>query len=175
VEEAFRGPAGAVEITALGIGGSCAYAFVHGTRYLVYAHRAPDGTWRSFFCDPVAPLDQAGDDLSFARGVARDNRRGGSLFGSVSIAEPGRNGQIGAPAPLSRATVVIRDKVVKRAFSTTTDSQGQYAFNDVTPGRYMLTVPALPGVDPILPATIQIKGPGACVMHTVTAVKTPPG
>ena len=77
VEESFRGPGGVVEIVSRGIGGSCAYAFVHGTRYLVYARRAPDGTWRAFFCDPTAPIDQAGDGLAFARRATRDGRRGG--------------------------------------------------------------------------------------------------
>lgn len=174
VEEAFRGPTGrVVEIVARGIGGSCAYAFVHGTRYLVFAHRAPDGTWSSFFCDPTAPLDQAGEGLAFARGVARDNRGVGSLFGSVSIAQRARDAQVGLTTPLGRVTIVIRAGTL--ALSTTTDSQGQYAFKDVAPGRYTLTVAGLPDVDPIAPATIQIKGPGACVVHTVTAVRRPPG
>jgi hypothetical protein len=173
VEETFRGPAdGVVEIVARGIGGSCAYAFVHGTRYLVYARRAADGTWSSVFCDPTAPLDQAAEGLAFARGVARDSRRGGSLFGSVLVAERAPDGQVGLPGPLGRATLVIRDG--RRAFSTTTDAQGQYAFRDLAPGRYTLTVPGLPGVHPIAPATVQIKGPGACVGLTVTAVRKLP-
>jgi hypothetical protein len=68
VEESFRGSAGGiVEIVARGIGGSCAYAFVDGTRYLVFARRAPDGTLRAFFCDPIAPVDQAGEALAFLR------------------------------------------------------------------------------------------------------------
>ena len=100
VEEAFRGPTGSVvEIVARGIGGSCAYAFVHGTRYLVFARRAPDGTWSSFYCDPTTPLDQAGEGVAFARGVARDNRGVGSLFGSVSIAERARDGEVGLTTP----------------------------------------------------------------------------
>ena len=124
VEESFRGPTGGVvEIVARGIGGSCAYAFVDGTRYLVYARRAPDGTWSSFYCDPTTPLDQAGEGLAFARGVARDSRRGGQLAGSVSIAERAVAGQPGSASPLSGATITIRGE--GRAFSATTDSRGQ--------------------------------------------------
>ena len=96
----------------------------------------------------------------------------GRSFGSVSIAESARDGQVGLAAPLSRVTIVIREGT--QTFSTTTDSQGQYAFKEVAPGRYTLTVSELPGVYPITPATIQIKGPGACVAHTVTAVRRPP-
>ena len=80
VEESFRGPAGTVEIVSRGIGGSCAYAFVHGTRYLVYTRRAPDGTWSAMYCDPTAPVDQAAEGFAFARGIARDTRRGGQLW-----------------------------------------------------------------------------------------------
>lgn len=173
VEESFRGPAsGVIEIVSRGIGGSCAYAFVDGTRYLVYARRAPDGTWNSVFCDPTTPLDQAGEGLAFARGVARDGRRGGRLFGSVSIVERAVDGQVGSVLPLSRATITIRGGA--HTFSATTDSRGQYELTDVAPGRYTLTVSASPGVESIPPATIEIKGPGACAAHAVTAVKRPP-
>ncbi len=72
VEESFRGPASSVvEIVGRGIGGSCAYAFVHGTRYLVFARRARDGTWSAMFCDPTAPLDQAAEGLAYARDAAK--------------------------------------------------------------------------------------------------------
>jgi hypothetical protein len=76
VEEHFRGPAArVVEIVARGIGGSCAYAFLEGTRYLVFARRARDGTWSAFFCDPSAPVDQAGEDLTYVRRMAAAGRR----------------------------------------------------------------------------------------------------
>lgn len=173
VEESFRGPASAVvEIVARGIGGSCAYAFVHGTRYLVYARRAPDGGWSSFYCDPTTPLDQAGEGLAFARGVARDSRRGGQVFGSVSIAERTGDGQVGSASPVSRATITIRGEA--HTFSVTTDSKGQFELKDVASGRYTLSVSTSPGVEPIPPAAIEIKGPGACVAHSVTAVKKTP-
>ena len=70
VEELFRGPSRrAVDIVARGIGGSCDFAFSHGIRYIVFARLRPDGTYTSFFCDPSAPLDQAGGTLVFARGA----------------------------------------------------------------------------------------------------------
>ena len=82
VEEAFRGPAGGViEIVGRGIGGSCAYGFVQGTRYLVFARRAPDGTWSSSLCSSTAPLTEAGEAITFARGIARDKSRGGTVSG----------------------------------------------------------------------------------------------
>ena len=170
VEESFRGPAGGlVEILARGIGGSCAYAFVHGTRYLVFARRAADGTWSSFFCDPVAPLDQAGESLAFARGVARDSRRAGRLFGSASIVARGPDGQVTYASPLSGATITIRREA--HVFSATTNSGGGYEIKDVPPGSYALFVSAVPGVESVPPARIEIKGPGACASHAIMAVK----
>jgi hypothetical protein len=169
VEESFRGPAGVVEIIGRGIGGSCAYGFVDGTRYLVFARRAADGTWSSFLCGSTAPLAQAGEAITFARGIARDRSRGGSVSGAVLLAERLGAGHFGSHVPLNRATVVMREGT--RELSATTSSTGQFEFKDVVPGRYTITVSAMPAVETIPPATIQIKGPGACVVHAVTAVK----
>ena len=96
VEESFRGPTGGViEIIGRGIGGSCAYGFVQGTRYLVFARRAPDGTWSSFLCSSTAPLTEAGEAITFARGITRDKSRGGSVSGHALAAERTSGGRFG--------------------------------------------------------------------------------
>jgi len=170
VEESFRGPGGVVEIVSRGIGGSCAYAFVDGTRYLVFARRAPDGTWSSFFCDPIAPLDRAGEALAFARGVARDTRRGGRVFGSASIATRTPDGRVTSGSPLGGATVTIRREA--HALSTTTDSTGLYEFHDVPPGQYSLTLAPVPGAESMPAMTIRIEGPGACAGQPITVFRS---
>ena len=125
-----------------------------------------------YFCDPTTPLDQAGEGLAFARGIARDRRRGGSLVGSVLITERAGDAPSGLLSPLGGVTIAIRGGA--HAFSTTTDSTGQYALRDVAPGLYLLTVSASLDVDPIPPATIQVKGPGACVVHTIVLSRPGP-
>ena len=45
-----------------------------------------------------------------------------------------------------------------RELSTRTDLYGNYTIKDVPPGRYTLTVADSPGVEPVPPATIEIKG-----------------
>jgi hypothetical protein len=174
VQESFHGgtPGGYVEIVGRGIGGSCAYAFIDGTRYLVYAHRASDGTWRSSFCDPTAPLEQAGESLAFVRGISRDSRRGGSIAGYVSITSPSRGGVFPDPVPLVGVMVSVRG--APRSYSLITDSTGSFEIKDIAPGRYALFVSSPPHAAPIPPANIQIKGPGHCVVHYVDAVKKDP-
>jgi len=169
VEEAFRGSGGTVEIVSRGIGGSCAYAFVHGTRYLVFARRGPDGTWSAFFCDPTKPLDQAGRELAFARAVAGGSLGGGRVFGSVLVAGRAGDGQLELPAAQSGVTLTLRGAA--RTDSAVTDANGQYEIKDLTPGRYSLTVRTPADVEPVSPVTIEIGGPGACVSHVVTAVR----
>jgi len=67
IDEVFRGPVlRVVAIDARGIGGSCAYAFQHQVRYVVFARRTRDG-WRAFYCDPTSPVAEAGEALRFAR------------------------------------------------------------------------------------------------------------
>jgi Carboxypeptidase regulatory-like domain len=127
--------------------------------------------WRAVFCDPTTPLDQAGEGLAFARGIARDSRRGGSLVGSVLITGRAGDAPSGLLSPLGGVTIAIRGGT--HAFSTTTDSNGQYALREVPPGRYLLTVSASLDVDPIPPATIQVNGPGACVVHTIVLSRSP--
>lgn len=172
VEESFRGPAdGVIEIVGRGIGGSCAYGFVQGRRYLVFARHAPDGTWSSFLCSSTAPLTEAGEAITFARGIARDKSRGGSISGQVLAAVRTKSGHMGSHSPLTGVRMAMREGA--RELSTRTDLYGNYTIKDVPPGRYTLTVAASPGVEPVPPAAIEIKGPGECLTHSVTAVKLP--
>lgn len=171
VEESFRGPAGVIEIVARGIGGSCAYAFVHGTRYLVFARRAADGTWSSFFCDPIAPLDQAGESLRFARDVSRDTRHGGRVFGSVTLATRAPKGQVTSASPLGGAMLTLRRGPYVR--SATADATGVFELRDVPPGLYSLTIAPVTDTESQPAVPIEIKGPGACVGQSITVFRRP--
>ena len=170
VEESFRGPADrAVEIVGRGIGGSCDYGFVHGTRYIVFARRAPDGSWKASLCGSTVPVAQAGEAITFARTIARDSRRTGSVSGSVMAVQKASNGRVESYLPLGGVRIVMRD--AGRDYSTNADPTGSYQFKDVPVGRYTLTVSAYPGVQAIPPAVVEVKGPGACVTHPITALK----
>jgi hypothetical protein len=169
VEESFRGPATGVEIVGRGIGGSCDYGFVDGTRYIVFARRQPDGLWKAFLCSSTAPVAQAGEAIRFARVVAHDNNQRGTISGSVFSAERTKAGGSGSHSPLASVQVVATDG--KRELTTRTGLNGQFEFENVAPGRYTLTFSVPAELELIPPATVDVKGPGACVTHSVTALR----
>ncbi len=95
----------------------------------------------------------------------------GEVYKARDTVERVSDGQIGSTSPLSRVTITLRGEA--REFSAETDSGGQYELKDITPGRYVLSVSASTGIAPISPATLEIKGPGACATHVVSAAKRP--
>jgi hypothetical protein len=169
VEESFRGPATGVEIVGRGIGGSCDYGFVDDTRYIVFARREPDGSWKAFLCSSTTPVAEAGEAIRFARVTARNKNQGGTISGSAVATERTKSGRFGVHSPLTGLPIVAREGT--RELRTKTDVGGRYEFHNVPPGRYTLTFSAPPEVEPIPSTTVDIKGPGACASHTVTALR----
>jgi hypothetical protein len=74
--------------------------------------------------------------------------------------------------PAGQSGVALTLRGAARTYSAVTDAIGQYAINELTPGRYSLIVRMPPDVEPVAPATVEIRGSGACVSHVVTAVRT---
>ena len=60
-----------------------------------------------------------------------------------------------------------------RPLKLRTDLRGQYEFKELTTGCYRFDVSVPADVEPVPSATIQVKGPGECILHTVSAVKRP--
>ena len=171
IDESFLGAAGVVEIESRGIGGSCAYGFVDGTRYVVYARQAEDGKWHASICSRTAPLDQASEDLRFARTVAKASRGAGSVSGSAVIAESLPNGGVVGTMPLSGATVTLRND--ERVLTAETNLQGIYEFKQVPPARYTLSIRVTPQFEPAPSTTVTVKGAGACVAHGFMVMRRP--
>lgn len=169
IEQSFRGAAGAIEIESRGIGGSCAYAFVDGTRYLVFARQSDDGSLKAFTCGRTTALDQASEELAFAQAVLRDPGRGGRVSVVASISQPGPDGRLAAGSPLGGATITLRSDA--HVVTAETSLRGQYEFTAVPPARYTLSVRLSPQFEPVPPATVTVKGPGACVSHGISAVR----
>jgi hypothetical protein len=167
VEEAFRGTRASdvVEIVGRGFGGSCAYAFNHGVRYLVFARRAPNGTLSSFFCDPNAPVDERAAELAFARDVVRNPSRGGRIVGAAILVPTKRD----APdVRLPGVTITIRSD--NHVASAKTDALGAFSFDDVPKGIYTVILTPTAGIQPLPLKVVEIKGPGSCAFPGVTVI-----
>lgn len=173
IGQSFRGAGGAIAIESRGIGGSCDYAFVDGTRYLVFARQSNDGTWKAFTCGRTTALDQASEDLAFAQAVLRAPQRGGRVSGVVSIAELATDGRLAGGSLLGGATITLRSDA--HVVSVETNLRGQYEFDAVPPARYTLTIRSSPRFEPVPPAVLTVKGPGACVAQGFAAVRKPRG
>lgn len=175
VEESFRGAAskgGTIEIVGKGIGGSCAYEFVDGSRYLVYATKQPDGTWGAFLCGRTMVVDtKAEADVELARWIARNPSGSGRVAGSASIAERRARGANVSIAPLAKTSITIRSDT--QSFTTETDSRGSFEFKDVPPDRYTLTVRLSPQFEAFTPMTITVAGPGACALYGIDVIRRP--
>lgn len=156
VERWFRGPRSRrIEVVSRGIGGSCDLGFTNGTRYLVYARR--DGNaWKVTFCSRTAPVAEAANDLTYIKTVASDRSQGGRIIGYLRSPDP--NAQ-----PFAGATVTLEGNGRRRVART--DSSGRYEFRPVPPGRYRLGARLPPAFVPVASDRIEVKGPGACVIH----------
>ena len=175
IEESFRGTASkgrVIEIVGKGIGGSCAYEFVDGSRYLVYATKQPDGTWGAILCGRTMVLDTKSEaDVELARWIARNPSGAARVSGSASIAERRARGAKVSLAPLAKTSITIRSDT--QSFTTETDSRGSFEFKNVPPDRYSLTVRLSPQFEAFTPMTITVEGPGACALHGIDVIRRP--
>jgi hypothetical protein len=153
-----------VDLFPRGLGLSCEFSFVNGTRYIVFARQQPDGRLTSFFCDPTALLGRAGEALALARGIASGASRTGRLTGRVQIDRGARE-----PSPVRGLSLTLRG--TQGVHPAVTDANGGYEFVAVLPGRYTLSVSDSPEIEAIRPATVEIRGPGDCVQRFIAAAK----
>lgn len=155
VEEAFRGVnTKEIEIVATEIlptpvklrdgsagtkmtsSGDCEYRFKQGETYIVYAYRAEksNGELRVGF-NRTRPLAQAGDDLEYIRGLARETKPGATVYGIVTRRDrdlkDGNSRLVGGVA-----NVKITLGGMSRDLETTTDAEGRYRFTGLPSGTY---------------------------------------
>jgi hypothetical protein len=168
VEEWFRGERVGKEATiaSYSVGGSCDRGFDEGKRYMVYANRRSDGSWRVDVCSATATVDRAAQDLKYVRDALAHPGPGalwGNAFIDVDPTEHVRSGPSIARAPL------VLESGARRLLSTT-DPQGQYRFERIPAGEYTLSSDLPSDLVPVPPKRIVI-GKGACIMHTFWTTK----
>jgi hypothetical protein len=139
----LRGEGSATVVTAPS-GDACGYEFKAGTRYLVVAHRLPDGRLAVTRCGPTRPLSEANGLLEYIqtfKGPATQTRVWGQVKMPVGWVDFGREVD---PVPEARVTA---NGPQRR--SVLTGADGRYSMADLPHGLYTLSV-AWPGARPEL-------------------------
>lgn len=157
----LRGEASATVVTASS-GESCGYEFSAGTRYLIVAHRLPDGRLSVTSCGLTRPLSDANGMLEYLqtlKGPATQTR----VWGQVRMPARWVNlDQDFDPVPAARVTA---NGPQRR--SVLTGADGRYSMTDLPQGLYTVSVawpsaiPQLADVQPA-PFTLDMGAPHAC-------------
>jgi hypothetical protein len=154
-----------IVIDMRGAGIACdAYSFYGGQRYLVYATRGTDGGWRTPLCGGTRPLESAADDLEYARN-ALGRPESGTVSGFAFVdTMPEPYAQSGPPLVGAQLTLASSS----HRYTTTTDQKGDYRFERVAAGEYVLRVDPLLDTDAIPPKRLVV-GAKACIRHVFWA------
>ena len=151
-----------VTIVSEWVGVHCTFNFDERRRYLVFAYKTPDGTWRASLCGGTTRLESAQKVLDE---IKRDLRSGrsGRVSGLVAFDEkPGEPVFPDTPIPATR--VSLRNE--QRVLTTKTNARGEFQFSRVPPGAYSL-VAALPAdAQQVAPIPVRV-GANACITRHV--------
>lgn len=137
VVESFRGDTGrTVEVLTGRSGHDCGYDFAVGRRYFVYAEPGRENRLYTSVCAGTKPLEEAGADLSFIRGLA-DAPDEAAIYGNVRYS--GRDFKDGSwrGDPASGLEVRVEGGGVRRV--ALTDAEGAFAVEGLPPGSYSVT------------------------------------
>ena len=143
IEEAFRGVEGGEMTFAME---DCPYPFKQGERYLVYAHRARDGTpYVRIGSSRTRPFSEAGEDLEYIRSIAHGNEKG-RLFGTVTRdvldlrPHAFRGGKEAGRGRVAGVKVVVENG--KSSYEAITGGEGEFEFSELPAGIYDVRVAA---------------------------------
>lgn len=163
VLDVWRGSVGAfVEITT-GMGdGDCGYAFLKGSRYLVYAYANDAGELSTGTCSRTSLLSAASEDLDYLKTVLRRPSAGGRIFGRVihsrdPSAPPGVGG-----GPIQGYRVTLSNGTTAR--TTTTRSDGTYDFDSLAADDYVVSLDVPSTEDAGAPQEVSLADPRGCAV-----------
>ena len=166
IEEWLRGEPVEKEMTIVsaGIGFSCEYDFAPAGRYLVFARKAPNGSWKAALCGGTTPIEskQGRADLAEIK-AALNSRQPGTVSGEVAFDEDPAE-RIMPGAPIARTAVRLRSE--STTLTTQTDERGEFRFSQVPPGRYSLSATLPPNAVDVPPLPVTV-GANACVQRYV--------
>lgn len=133
--------------SAVSITSTCDVRFEPGRRYIVYAHRTPDGRWTTSYCSGTKPVAEASEDLAYVASLDKAPPAG-RIFGQIERVI------LNLTAPSLRDALPASDVRVEvasgsRRFTGTTNSEGRF---DVTvpPGEYTVVA--------VVPSSVRLYG-----------------
>lgn len=134
VEESLQGVTDRTVEVLTGRGGDdCGYDFAAGRRYLVYARHGRDGKLYTSVCAGTKPLEAAGADLSFIRGLAGAPDEA-AVYGNVRFSGRDFKDSSFRGDPAAGLKVHVEGGGVRR--EVLTDAEGDFAVEGLPPGSY---------------------------------------
>ena len=116
----------------------CRVSFRIGAEYVVYATRSPGGGL-SIVCPRTRDVEDAGSDLSYARGIRGGKPAPGFVGGRVLVSPLNLSGKpVAPPTPAAGLTVTVARDTVSE--TTVTDGGGEFRVPIRAPGSYRVTV-----------------------------------
>jgi hypothetical protein len=166
-------------------GGDCGFDFSWFQKYVVYAHRAKDGTLGTSICMRTKSVSEAGEDLAYLRSIKyRDDR--GRVYGRVSQYTFDSNFK---PATASKVSLdsldyeeqfvamrvlagtVVRLKSEQDGSEQTrrASENGDFSFDNLLPGRYVFAADLPSVMTPYKPSEITVPAKGCYMAKVGTA------
>lgn len=135
-------------------GSACGYAFEQGHDYLVYALRGPNGELNTGHCTRTHEVASREDDadIQWMEGLAR-SPAGGSIFGQIRMMRQNADGGYDTSA-LARVAVSIKGPESK---TVTSDAEGKYRADGLTPGKYVVSAKAPNLYTPFADSTVRLE------------------
>lgn len=107
-----------------------AFDFRVGQEYMVYAHRSQSGPYLSTsVCTRTSRIENAAEDLAYARSLATSTVTGARIFGKVVRST--------SPRPIQ-----ISLRLGEKSWKTQTNAEGDFEFTGMSVGDYQVLLPS---------------------------------
>ena len=139
----------------------CGYPFRMGERYVVYGNRKGGGNdLQVVSCSRTQPLASAAADLNYFQTLSTRSE-GAHVFGTIVRTQSDLATGATQLTPIARASLTLEGP--RGTVNTSTGTDGRYDMLALPPGRYELTVVAVPGrTGDVMHRSFELQDSHAC-------------